>query len=162
MKALFFYSLLTISLFSCKPPAPQPGSSEKENSKIDSSVKPGSDRDAHGCIPSAGYTWSEVRKECLRLWESGNRFTAYGDNKDSTLAAYLIIGFDNVSAEIFLPGNKNPIPLKATDGNMDQKAVMQIYQNADSTSFIKFFPSQARYVLYVDKKPMFACPHPLK
>lgn len=32
-------------------------------------VMPGSDRDSHGCIGSAGYTWSESQKQCVRPWE---------------------------------------------------------------------------------------------
>jgi hypothetical protein len=30
---------------------------------------PGSDRDAHGCIGSAGYTWCGAKNKCLRTWE---------------------------------------------------------------------------------------------
>ncbi|MCX5855535.1 MAG: cache domain-containing protein [Deltaproteobacteria bacterium] len=30
---------------------------------------PGSDRDAHGCIGSAGYSWCESSHKCLRIWE---------------------------------------------------------------------------------------------
>ncbi len=30
---------------------------------------PGSDRDPHGCIPSAGYTWCERTSRCERPWE---------------------------------------------------------------------------------------------
>lgn len=30
---------------------------------------PGGDRDEHGCIGSAGYTWCEAKQKCLRLWE---------------------------------------------------------------------------------------------
>ncbi len=29
----------------------------------------GGDRDAHGCIGSAGYTWCEPKNKCLRVWE---------------------------------------------------------------------------------------------
>ena len=29
----------------------------------------GGDKDAHGCIPSAGYSWCEIKQKCLRLWE---------------------------------------------------------------------------------------------
>ena len=29
----------------------------------------GSDRDAHGCITSAGYQWCAKEKECKRPWE---------------------------------------------------------------------------------------------
>ena len=31
----------------------------------------GSDRDPHGCIPSAGYAWCEGKQKCLRAWEEG-------------------------------------------------------------------------------------------
>lgn len=29
----------------------------------------GGDRDAHGCIGSAGYTWCAAKEKCLRSWE---------------------------------------------------------------------------------------------
>ncbi len=29
----------------------------------------GGDKDAHGCIGSAGYSWCEVKNKCLRIWE---------------------------------------------------------------------------------------------
>jgi hypothetical protein len=29
----------------------------------------GSDRDEHGCIGSAGYTWCPAKSKCLRVWE---------------------------------------------------------------------------------------------
>lgn len=29
----------------------------------------GSDRDVHGCIGSAGYTWCQIKEKCLRTWE---------------------------------------------------------------------------------------------
>jgi hypothetical protein len=33
----------------------------------------GGDRDEHGCIGSAGYTWCESKGKCLRLWEEDCR-----------------------------------------------------------------------------------------
>ncbi len=29
----------------------------------------GADRDVHGCIGSAGYSWCEEKNKCLRIWE---------------------------------------------------------------------------------------------
>lgn len=29
----------------------------------------GGDRDEHGCIGSAGYTWCGIKQKCLRIWE---------------------------------------------------------------------------------------------
>jgi len=31
----------------------------------------GGDRDIHGCIGSAGYSWCEPKQKCLRVWEEG-------------------------------------------------------------------------------------------
>jgi hypothetical protein len=28
----------------------------------------GGDKDVHGCIPSAGYQWCEMKQKCLRWW----------------------------------------------------------------------------------------------
>src|SRR5574340_984848 len=30
---------------------------------------PGGDRDEHGCIGSAGYSWCGAKSKCLRVWE---------------------------------------------------------------------------------------------
>ena len=29
----------------------------------------GGDKDSHGCIGSAGYSWCEIKNKCLRVWE---------------------------------------------------------------------------------------------
>jgi hypothetical protein len=34
---------------------------------------PGSDRDPHGCIPSAGYVWCATTNQCERPWELANK-----------------------------------------------------------------------------------------
>lgn len=39
------------------------------DNNIDSEEIVGGDRDEHGCIPSAGYSWCEVKNKCLRIWE---------------------------------------------------------------------------------------------
>lgn len=43
---------------------------------------PGSDRDSHGCIPSAGYTWCEEKQKCLRPWEE-NCTVMPGSDRDA-------------------------------------------------------------------------------
>ena len=53
MKILLLFSCIMLILFGCTQP-------EKP---------PGSDRDAHGCIASAGYSWCDGKQKCLRQWE---------------------------------------------------------------------------------------------
>lgn len=50
---------------------------------------PGSDRDAHGCIPSAGYAWCTRTKRCERPWELAreNGFENSGEAFDRFCAA---------------------------------------------------------------------------
>jgi len=47
----------------CSPPAPSTPSDAA------SPPMPGSDRDAHGCIGSAGYAWCAHTQQCERPWE---------------------------------------------------------------------------------------------
>ena len=58
----------------------------------------GSDKDEHGCIASAGYTWSEVQKDCIRLWEKGVRMNAV-DDAGKTL--FLVFSPDSTQVELF-------------------------------------------------------------
>lgn len=74
--------LLTTLLFGCL----QPAEPEKKIKVIDGveylvdssgNIIPsdrnlpivGNDIDEYGCIPSAGYTWCEVKNKCIRIWE---------------------------------------------------------------------------------------------
>lgn len=65
--------------------------------------------DAHGCNAAAGYTWSEVRQNCVRLFEEGVKFAAAA-GQDSTLAVYVVFATDSLKAEVFMP-DQNVHPL---------------------------------------------------
>lgn len=43
--------------------------SNSDQSGSDSNFIVGNDRDEHGCIGSAGYSWCEEKEKCLRVWE---------------------------------------------------------------------------------------------
>lgn len=61
--------------------------------------------DAHGCNAAAGYTWSEVRGDCIRLFESGVKLHSAADPQAS-LVAYVVFAADSLKAEVFLPDAK--------------------------------------------------------
>lgn len=63
----------------------------------------GSDKDEHGCLPSAGYTWSEVQKDCIRLWEKGVRTEAVADKSD---VAYIVFAPDSAKVELFFSADR--------------------------------------------------------
>jgi len=63
----------------------------------------GTDRDEHGCLSSAGYVWSHVRHDCVRLWEAGTRFDA------GAHSAFLVFSTDSAFIEIFIPGKESVV-----------------------------------------------------
>jgi len=45
----------------------------------------GGDKDIHGCIGSAGYTWCEIKQKCLRVWEEKCEVVSAPVKKDETV-----------------------------------------------------------------------------
>ncbi len=98
------YALTVTALFS------QCNSSGQKETKTEATL-PGSDRDSHDCIGSAGYTWSEVKKECVRVFEAGVRLNAAA-GQDSTMSSFLVFSSDSSQVEVFFP-NQAPVPILA-------------------------------------------------
>lgn len=77
----------------------------------------GGDVDAHGCKPSAGYSWSQLQEKCLRIFEAGIRLNPMGvdepgSNEPGTHVAYVIFDKAQARAELFLPGEKESLLLE--------------------------------------------------
>ncbi len=64
----------------------------------------GSDRDSHGCIGSAGYQWSALTKQCVRLFEQGIRLNP--TDAGQTSSAFVLFNADQSQAELTLPSGK--------------------------------------------------------
>ena len=74
----------------------------------------GSDRDAHGCIGSAGYSWSALKQTCVQPWNAAH--IKLDDPADSTLAVYVIFSEDKAQAEIFAADVPQNTLLEAVKG----------------------------------------------
>lgn len=69
----------------------------------------GGQKDSHGCLSAAGYQWSEVRKDCIRIFEDGIQLTSV-DNPNATLAAYIVFSKDSTDVEAYIPEvDRHPI-----------------------------------------------------
>ncbi len=66
-------------------------------------TKTGADRDKHGCIPSAGFTYSQIKKECIQIFNEDIRLTEVKPKKSYTAMAAVIFSKDHKKAEVFLP-----------------------------------------------------------
>ncbi|MCV9926977.1 hypothetical protein OIU83_04910 [Flavobacterium sp. LS1R49] len=116
MKKVFLFSIIIGLSFSCgKKVSQENQTTTKEEVKPEHIV--GGDSDAHGCKGSAGYTWSSLKKECVRIFEVGTKLEHAEDGKTYSTVAYVIFEKDGNKAELFLDTQKEPIILeRKTEG----------------------------------------------
>ncbi|WP_281864982.1 hypothetical protein [Flavobacterium sp. GSB-24] len=107
MKKMFLF-LIMASAFSCAKKVAQENVNTTPQEPVKEAVV-GADADSHGCKASAGYTWSILKKECIRIFE-GTKLSHYDDGKTYTTASYVI--FDGNKAELFLETQKESIILE--------------------------------------------------
>ncbi|MGY4108129.1 hypothetical protein MNZ22_14090 [Aeromonas encheleia] len=64
----------------------------------------GNDQDVHGCRASAGYQWSSLTSQCVRLFEQAVRLQSL--KADETGSAFVLFGPDQREAELTLPNGE--------------------------------------------------------
>lgn len=104
----------------------------------------GADQDDHGCKASAGQTWSELKQNCIQVFNEGFRLNPVIPPKDGAVtSAFILMSDDQNKAELFLPDQADHhsiILIKADKG---------IYENG------KYRYDPAKSVLYVDGKEQY-------
>jgi hypothetical protein len=112
----------------------------------------GNDRDPHGCIGSAGYTWSVVKNKCIRIFEEGTPFFSYNQRSgviDSTQVAYVVLSDDLSKAEVFFGNADKPVV-------MDSLAVQEgetmpfLFENKAELLALKYYKDKY-LLLYKDE-----------
>jgi hypothetical protein len=109
LKTIFYLTICFAFFFACSNP--QNNKEPQKSAETTQTTPPplvGGDKDEHGCKGSAGYTWSAVKNECIRLFESGIRLDAKAADLDKTVSAFVVFksDADDAQAEIFIPTQK--------------------------------------------------------
>lgn len=63
---------------------------------------------------SAGYVWSEVKKDCIRPFEAGLKISET-QKDNATYATYIVFAADSVQAELYTPESEGSILLERAD-----------------------------------------------
>lgn len=76
----------------------------------------GGDKDEDGCLASAGYTWSKLNKECIRVF-TGIQLLPIDkiqnqEEDDAVYATYVLFDESKDNAELFLPNQDESIIVK--------------------------------------------------
>lgn len=106
----------------------------------------GSDKDKHGCKGSAGYTFSVIKNDCVRIFEEKIQLKEVDTKKSYTSNAAVILSEDGKKAEIFLPSSEGSLVL---DKLASKKAV--VYKKGQYT----LTKNKNAYVLKLANKVVF-------
>lgn len=74
----------------------------------------GGQQDAHGCLPSAGQSYSYLKQQCVQVFNVADIKLADPDN--DTLAVYGILSDDKQQVEVFASGLPENTILQAVKG----------------------------------------------
>ena len=135
-------ALLIIGLaVSCSKKAEQETNAVKSDSVNLKTV--GGDTDANGCKTAAGYTWSKLKEECVRVFEVGVMVPPVDKN---TMAAFVIFKKEANKAEIFLVTEPSSIILER-DGTNYLNGEWKLAESPHG----KFILSKGGEILYKQK-----------
>ncbi len=78
----------------------------------------GGDADVHGCLPSAGYTWSIVQETCIQMWTAGIRLDPVKPDGSAVMSAFVVFAswHDHHRAEVYVPKVKGSLILVKAHG----------------------------------------------
>lgn len=63
----------------------------------------GGDRDVHGCIGSAGYTYSQLKNDCIKTFSQKIKLKEVNSDKSYTSMTAIIFNKSMTKAEVFIP-----------------------------------------------------------
>lgn len=150
------FTMLVISatlFFSCNlEKTNESSTSIMDTVKVESTPMVGNDVDEHGCKPSAGYTFSTLKNECIRVFESGIRMNAKTKGVDTTTSAFVVFKSETEKneAEIFMPNSDKTIILKG-EGDKPRSWVNSEYKLVETNNIYSLQNSKSE-LLYQSEK----------
>ena len=144
MKKSILVLILIFGLQSCK--WSEKSSEEETNKKAqDTATSIINDKDENGCLASAGYIWSKLNKECVKVF-TGIQLNPISNlgNEDETLSAYILFNEEGNQVELFLPNDTSSLLL--TQENNQKIWIFKDWQLIKANG----------YTLNKTDKPMFS------
>lgn len=95
--------LIVVALLGCLAACKTANKSSMQNNVQDLPTPTivGNDSDEHGCKASAGYTWSDIKGECVRVWEVGSKLVYTQANHPNEVTTFVVFSTDSTQLETF-------------------------------------------------------------
>lgn len=121
MKKLTLLILLIFALIACNNPRSSSSKNTEKQMNTESSAV-GGEKDEHGCLTAAGETWSELKQNCIKVFDVAQRLNPVEVNDgEAVISAFALFNDDKSKVELFLPETLSASVLDKSEG--------EIYQN---------------------------------
>ena len=97
----------------------------------------GGQKDEHGCLIAAGETWSQLKQDCIQIFNVGQRLNPIETKSgEAVFSAFILLNGDQSELELFLPQHSYTTLLKYnTNKEVFERNEFQ-YNLKDSTLYI--------------------------
>ena len=127
MRKTVFILMSIFTLIACNNSKNDRAKSDDQQNSTEASNLVGGEKNEHGCLTSAGETWSGIKQGCVRIFSIGQRLNPIEiNNGEAVISAFVLFNDSKSKLELFLPNEKETIIL--------DKGEEEIYQN-DSLKF---------------------------
>jgi len=146
MKKTVLLSAGLFALIACNNPNNTSSNNTEERVKAEETPEAivGGDRDEHGCVGSAGQTWSELRQDCIQVFNVGQRLNPIETQEgEAVISAFVVFNDDRSKVELFVSENEKP-------NTILDRSEGEIYQNPpykfDAKESILYINGEKKYI----------------
>lgn len=135
-KKTVFIFMSAFALFACNSSKNDTAKTDNEQIKTEETTKVDGEKDEHGCLTAAGETWSQLKENCIQVFNVGQRLNPI-ETKDGevVISAFVLFNDDKSEVELFLPSTKSTSVLKSTNKEIYENGEYK-YDAKDSSLFI--------------------------
>jgi uncharacterized protein YcfL len=136
MKKTVFILMSAFALTACNSAKNDTSKTDNEQTKTEETTKVGGEKDEHGCITSAGETWSQLKQNCIQIFTVGQRLNPI-ETKDgeAVISAFVLFNDDKSEVELFLPSTESTSILKTKSKDVYENGVYK-YDAKDSSLYV--------------------------
>lgn len=136
MKKTVFMLISAFALTACNSAKNDTSKTDNEQTKMEETTKVGGEKDEHGCITSAGETWSQLKQNCIQIFTVGQRLNPI-ETKDgeAVISAFVLFNDDKSEVELFLPSTESTSILKTKNKEVYENGAYK-YDAKDSSLYV--------------------------
>lgn len=118
-KLLFMAGLSFFVMTACKNSNTPEAVAEEITEETPTSI--GGEKDEHGCLIAAGESWSQLKEDCIQIFNEGKRLNPIETNEvesDPVFSAFVVFNEDESKAELFLPNEEKSVLLEKAEESL--------------------------------------------